>query len=203
MSIVALFFIRYNVPNRLYRESNLPSSSSSITSITLSKYHALILRNNEIIAVNLLDNTIIFDERLPSSDNFIGITSDIKNSTYWAYSADSIFEIAVTDEDRDIWRIYLEQNRFDEALRLARTPKEQDAVAIANGEFLLQNNSFFEAANVLGKSSKPFESVAIRFMETKKSDALRRYLIVKLSAYKPNVSLPSIEMYGRPKLTSV
>ncbi|KAK7206413.1 Pep3/Vps18/deep orange family-domain-containing protein [Myxozyma melibiosi] len=172
--------------SKLYPESSLPSSPASISSITLTKYHVLILRDHEILAVNLLDNTIVFDERLPASDRFIGVTSDVKNSTYWAYSTDSIFEITVTDEDRDIWRIYLEQNRFDEALRLARTPKEQDAVAIANGEFLLENNSFLEAANVLGQSSKPFESVAIQFVEKKKIDALRRYLSVKLSSYKPS-----------------
>ncbi|KAJ8099762.1 Pep3/Vps18/deep orange family-domain-containing protein [Lipomyces tetrasporus] len=170
--------------SKLYPESKLPSSSSPISCMTLTKYHALILRDNQILAVNLLDNTIVFDERLPYSDKFLGLTSDVKNSTYWAYSSDSIYEITVTNEDRDIWRIYLSQNRFDEAQRLAKTPRERDAVAVANGEFLLEQQSYLEAANVLGKSSKPFESVAIQLMENKKTDALRRYLIVKLGGYK-------------------
>ncbi|KAK9360136.1 Pep3/Vps18/deep orange family-domain-containing protein [Lipomyces starkeyi] len=172
--------------SKLYPESNLPSSSTSISCITLTKYHALILRDNQILAVNLLDSTIVFDERLPYSDKFLGLTSDVKNSTYWAYSSDSIYEITVTNEDRDIWRIYLSQSRFDEAQRLAKTPRERDAVAVANGEFLLENESYLEAANILGKSSKPFESVAIQLMEKNKTDALRRYLIVKLGGYKPS-----------------
>ncbi|KAK9333625.1 Pep3/Vps18/deep orange family-domain-containing protein [Lipomyces starkeyi] len=172
--------------SKLYPESSLPSSSTSISCITLTKYHALILRDNQILAVNLLDSTIVFDERLPYSDKFLGLTSDVKNSTYWAYSSDSIYEITVTNEDRDIWRIYLSQSRFDEAQRLAKTPRERDAVAVANGEFLLENESYLEAANILGKSSKPFESVAIQLMEKNKTDALRRYLIVKLGGYKPS-----------------
>ncbi|KAK9238240.1 Pep3/Vps18/deep orange family-domain-containing protein [Lipomyces kononenkoae] len=172
--------------SKLYPESSLPSSSSTISCITLTKYHALILRDNQILAINLLDNTTVFDERLPYSDKFLGLTSDIKNSTYWAYSSDSIYEITVTDEDRDIWRIYLSQRRFDEAMRMVKTPRERDAVAVANGQFLLENESYLEAANVLGKSSKPFESVAIQLMEKKKTDALRRYLIVKLGGYKPS-----------------
>ncbi|KAK9370947.1 Pep3/Vps18/deep orange family-domain-containing protein [Lipomyces kononenkoae] len=170
--------------SKLYPKSNLPSSSAPISCITLTKYHTLILRDNQILAVNLLDNTIVFDERLPYSDKFLGLTSDIKNSTYWAYSSDSIYEVTVTDEDRDVWQIYLSHRRFDEAMRMAKTPRERDAVAIANGVFLLENESYLEAANVLGKSSKPFESVAIQLMEKKKSDALRRYLIVKLGGYK-------------------
>ncbi|KAK9450847.1 Pep3/Vps18/deep orange family-domain-containing protein [Limtongia smithiae] len=170
--------------SKLYPESMLPSSTEHITAITLTRYHVLILRDNHIFAVNLLDSSIVFDERLPDSERFLGLASDVKTSTYWAYSAASIYEITANNEDRDIWKIYLNQNRFDEALRLSRTPRNRDAVAVANGEFLLENKSFFEAANVLGKSSKPFESVAIQFMELKKTDALRRYLMVKLSGYK-------------------
>ncbi|KAK9459030.1 Pep3/Vps18/deep orange family-domain-containing protein [Lipomyces oligophaga] len=175
--------------SRLYPESNLPERAVPILGITLTKYHVLILRDSEIFAVNLLDSTVVFDERLSGGERLLGITSDSKSSTYWAYSSENIYEITVTDEDRDVWKIYLEQARFDEALRLARTPRERDTVATAHGDFLLDNKSFFEAANVLGKSSKPFETVAIRFMELKKSDALRRYLVVKLGGYKPKQTM--------------
>ncbi|KAK9468292.1 Pep3/Vps18/deep orange family-domain-containing protein [Lipomyces arxii] len=172
--------------SKLLPQSALSNSSALISSITLTKYHVLILRESQILAVNLLNGKTVFDERLPYSERFLGITSDVKNSTYWAYSTDSIYEVTVTDEDRDIWQIYLRQKRFDEAQRLAKTPVERDAVAVANGEFLLENESYLEAANVLGKSSKPFESVAIQFMEKKRLDALRRYMIVKLGTYKPS-----------------
>lgn len=178
--------------SKLYPESKLPPGQGPISSITLSKYHILILKDNEIFAVNMLDGKLIFHERLPYNEKFLGLTSDLKNSTYWTYSSENIYEITVTREDRDIWKIYLSKKRFDEALRMAKYPQEKDSVAVANGEFLLVNNSFIEAANVLGRSSKPFESVSIVFLENKKSDALRRYLIVKLSGMKPAVNIYSL-----------
>ncbi|KAK9457880.1 Pep3/Vps18/deep orange family-domain-containing protein [Dipodascopsis uninucleata] len=175
--------------SKLLPESKLPSNSSSINSIALTKYHILILRANEILAVNLLDGSIVFEEQLSYNENIICITSDVKSSTFWIYSSESIYEITVLDEERDIWKIYLQQKSFDNALRFAKTEKQRDAVAIANGEFLIKNESYFEAANVLGKSSKAFESVAITFMELKRMDALRRYLVIKINGYKPTATM--------------
>ncbi|KAK9470374.1 Pep3/Vps18/deep orange family-domain-containing protein [Dipodascopsis tothii] len=171
--------------SRLFPESRLPQGQNPIQSVALTKYHILVLKDNEIFAINMLDGKLVFHDRLPYTEKFVGLMADRKSSTFWTYSSENIYEITVTREDRDIWRIYLAQKRFDEALRMAKYPQEKDAVAIANGEFLLENSSFIEAANVFGKSTKPFESVAISFLELQRADALRQYLVVKLAGLKP------------------
>ena len=40
--------------------------------------------------------------------------------TYWVFTDQSIFELGVTNEHRDVWKIYLEQGKYDIALQYAK-----------------------------------------------------------------------------------
>ena len=40
--------------------------------------------------------------------------------TYWVFTDQSLFELVVANEDRDVWKIYLEKEQFDTALRYAK-----------------------------------------------------------------------------------
>lgn len=40
--------------------------------------------------------------------------------TYWVFTDQSLFELVVANEDRDVWKIYLEKEQFDIALRYAK-----------------------------------------------------------------------------------
>ena len=48
------------------------------------------------------------------------MTSDPVEKTYWAYSDASLFELTVTREGRDMWRVYLDRHDHDRALQLAQ-----------------------------------------------------------------------------------
>lgn len=48
-----------------------------------------------------------------------GLTADTVRKTYWVYTDQSIWEIGVTNEHRDVWKIYLEKGKFDAALQYA------------------------------------------------------------------------------------
>ena len=49
-----------------------------------------------------------------------GLAADPVRKTYWAYTDQSIFELVVNNESRDVWQIYLAQQKFDTALRYAK-----------------------------------------------------------------------------------
>lgn len=53
-------------------------------------------------------------------ENFIGIAADHAAGTFWIYSDTSVSEIVVTDEDRDLWEIFLEKKSFTSALNFAK-----------------------------------------------------------------------------------
>jgi hypothetical protein len=40
--------------------------------------------------------------------------------TYWVYTDQSLFELIVGNEDRDVWKINLQKENFDVALRYAK-----------------------------------------------------------------------------------
>lgn len=45
---------------------------------------------------------------------------DAMRNTVWAWAHDSIYEINVHDEARDVWRIYMDRGQYDVALQYCK-----------------------------------------------------------------------------------
>lgn len=160
-------------------------TQESIIGVVLSQWHVLCLVEGRIVALQNLDNHIIYDQAvLEPGESPLCLLADQKKNTYWLFTNQDIFEIVVTDEDRDVWRIMLREQNFGLASQYAKTPSQKDAVAMASGDYLISKGRYSEAASVYGKSSRPFEQVALTFIDHGEHDALRTYLMTKLSAYK-------------------
>ncbi|TAQ90432.1 hypothetical protein B7494_g1230 [Chlorociboria aeruginascens] len=187
--------------NKIYSEakllprSQLPVGENStgrkkpiqdnIDSVALTQWHILHLVGGRVIAVNRLDDQVVFDQVvLDQGQQALGLCADQQKNTFWLFTTEDIFEIVVTDEDRDVWKVMLRTEHFDAALRYAKGPVQKDAVATASGDYLASKGSYLEAAGVYGKSSKPFEQVALLFVDNDQQDALRKYLLTKITIYK-------------------
>lgn len=48
------------------------------------------------------------------------LSTDLLRRTYWLHTDQSIFELVIQDEDRDVWKTYLARSNWDEALRHAK-----------------------------------------------------------------------------------
>jgi hypothetical protein len=161
------------------------SSTDNIDAFALTQWHVVALVGNRVVAANRLTGSIVYDRViLDPGQKAVSLCVDIQKSTFWLFTSQEIFEIVVRDEDRDIWKIMLQTQQFDAALRYAHSPAEKDAVATASGDYLISKGLFDEAAGVYGKSSKPFEEVALAFIDNNQPDALRKYLLAKLNTYK-------------------
>ena len=157
----------------------------AIESIALSQWHILFLVEGRIVALQRLDECVVYDQVvLEPGDNALCLLADQKKNTYWLFTKQDIFEIVITDEDRDVWKIMLNSQQFGLASQYAKTPPQKDAVAMASGDHLIAKGRYLEAANVYGKSSRPFEQVALTFIDHGEQDALRKYLSAKLATYK-------------------
>lgn len=53
-------------------------------------------------------------------DKAIGLSADPVSRTFWVFTDQSILEVVVRNEDRDVWRAKLEKGEFAEALRFTR-----------------------------------------------------------------------------------
>ncbi|KAI4145139.1 MAG: hypothetical protein LQ340_006392 [Diploschistes diacapsis] len=173
--------------SKIIERSKIPPSESAsgrkrpsrdpITAIALSQWHVLCFVEGRIVAINRLSQEIVYDQTiLGGNKTALGLVADQKKGTLWLFTAHEIFEIAIGDEDRDIWKIMLKEKRFDAALQFARGPSQKDAVATASGDYLVKKGQFLEAASVYGRSSKAFEEVALTFVDNDQQDALRKIL---------------------------
>lgn len=175
--------------SKLFSKAAIPTMKSPITSVALTQYHVIILCGTDIYAINRLDDSVVFQEAIVDpGTKVLGLCSDVKKSTFWVFTTAEIFEVVVTEEERDVWRIQLAENSFEAAMRFAKYPIQKDEVAVAHGDHLVAHGKYVEAAGVYGKSSKNFEEVALTFLENGEQDALRMYLLAKLTTLKQSVS---------------
>ncbi|KAF2457272.1 Pep3/Vps18/deep orange family-domain-containing protein [Lineolata rhizophorae] len=180
---------------KLLPRTALPASQSAmrsarggqdpVKSMVLTQWHILQLVEGRIIATNRLDETVVLNQSiLEEGQNAIGLVADLTKNTFWLFTEQEIFEIVVNDESRDVWKIMLKQQQFEAASRYAKTSFQKDAVATASGDYLVGKGQFQEAALVYGRSTKPFEQVALTFIDNDEQDALRKYLLTKLQHLK-------------------
>ncbi|KAL8927938.1 MAG: hypothetical protein Q9208_002013 [Pyrenodesmia sp. 3 TL-2023] len=156
-----------------------------IAGILLTQWHLLSFVEGRIVATQRLDEKIVYDQVvLEAGEEMLCLLSDQKKNTFWLFTTQEIYEIVVTEEDRDVWKVMLAAQKFDQASRYARSPAQKDAVATASGDYLIRKQQYLDAASVYGKSSRSFEQVALTFIDHGEQDALRRYLLTKISTYK-------------------
>ena len=170
------------------RDRRKPADDSN-SGMVLSQWHVLCLVEGRVMAIQRLNQRVIYDQSVPMhGGSVLCLLTDQKQNTYWLFTTQNIFEIILTDEDRDVWKIFLEDEQFSLASQYAKLPSQKDIVATASGDYLISKGRYHEAANVYGKSSRPFEQVALIFIDHGERDALRRYLLTKIASY-PKTSI--------------
>ena len=146
--------------------SRKKAAPETVEAVALTQWHILHLIGGRVVAINRLDDTVVFDQVvLDPGQKAVGLYADQQKNTFWLFTDREIYEILARDEDRDVWRVMLKNQHFDAALRYAKSPAQKDAVATASGDWLIGRKMYAEAASVYGKSSKAFEQVALTFIE--------------------------------------
>lgn len=141
--------------------------------------------------------------------------------TYWAYTDQSLFELIVGNEDRDIWKINLQKENFDVALKYAKvstniicysrfdmfwkqTAGQRDLIFASHAQALLKTKRYFPAAQAFAQCSIPFEDVALKFLDVNERDALRSYLMLRLEQTRKSVrvgqSFNFVETYDENRM---
>ncbi|KAJ7293441.1 Pep3/Vps18/deep orange family-domain-containing protein [Mycena rebaudengoi] len=160
--------LAYPVP---FTSSSPPGVTEKPSSIALTEFHFVLLYGDRVVGVCNLDKKQTYEESLPLKQN---------EQTYWVYTDQSLFELVVDNEDRDVWKIYLHQGQFDVALRYAKTASQRDHVLSAQANAFFAEGRYFQAAQCYAQCSVTFEEVALKFLDVGERDSLRSYLISRL-----------------------
>ncbi|KAJ1669832.1 tethering complex subunit, partial [Spiromyces aspiralis] len=108
------------------------------------------------------------------------LVTDPIEQTYWVYNPFALYEVGIADEDRDVWRIYLQRNQFDLATKYAHDSAERDLVLRAQANYCFSNKQYNQSADYFAQSTMSFEETVLKFVQIHNNEALQRYLEAKL-----------------------
>ncbi|KAA1109993.1 hypothetical protein PGT21_005921 [Puccinia graminis f. sp. tritici] len=151
-----------------------------------TEYHIVLLFPDRIQIVCRLDGRTVHEEilDLKPGERIRAITTDSVDQTYWLYSEESIFELIVKNEGRDIWKVYLARKDFEKALSHVDMAIDRDKILVSQADHYLETGKYISAAQIYAQCSKPFEEVVLGFIDRGERDALRYYLISRLERLK-------------------
>ncbi|KAJ6244820.1 vacuolar protein sorting-associated protein [Anaeramoeba flamelloides] len=128
-----------------------------------TEFHFLLVYPHEISIVSRLNSQIVERATLDSTQKqtFIGITHDKIRDLIFAYTSKQIFRLYVDDEDRNIWKIYLDLSKFDLALEHCKSSNQKDQVYKAQATHHYKNKKYSQSAGLFGNTNIPFEEYEI------------------------------------------
>ncbi|XP_031249289.1 vacuolar sorting protein 18 isoform X2 [Pistacia vera] len=157
------------------------------SSMAVSEFHFLLLLGNKVKVVNRISEQIIeelqFDQTSESMPKgIIGLCSDATAGIFYAYDQNSIFQVSVNDEGRDMWKVYLDMKEYAAALANCRDPLQRDQVYLVQAEAAFAAKDFLRAASFYAKINYilSFEEITLKFISVSEQDALRTFLLRKL-----------------------
>ncbi|KAA8528729.1 hypothetical protein F0562_036084 [Nyssa sinensis] len=157
------------------------------SSLAVSEFHFLVLIGNKVKVVNRISEQIIeelqFDQAQESvSRGIIGLCSDASASLFYAYDQNSIFQVSVNDEGRDMWKVYLDLKEYAAALASCHDAIQRDQVYLEQAEAAFSAKDFLRAASFYAKINYilSFEEITLKFIGVGEQDALRTFLLRKL-----------------------
>jgi len=170
--------------------SNNDMSAEVPLSIALTEFHFILLYKERVKAICQLNDQVVFDDIIPlkAGEEVRTMTVDNVKNTFWIYTDSSIFELIVSREDRDVWKLYLEKQQFDTALQYVKNPAQRDKVLTTQAEHYFSQKRYLLSASYYAESTVPFEEVALKFVERDERDALRKYLLNKLDKLRRQVN---------------
>ncbi|XP_022952155.1 vacuolar protein sorting-associated protein 18 homolog [Cucurbita moschata] len=169
--------------------SKLTENSGSVkpSSLAVSEFHFLLLIGNKVKVVNRINEQIVeelqFDqtaEAIPRG--ILGLCSDATAGLFYAYDQNSIFQVSVNDEGRDMWKVYLDMKEYTASLAHCRDSLQRDQVYLAQAEEALASRDYLRAASFYAKINYilSFEEITLKFISASEQDALRTFLLRKL-----------------------
>lgn len=135
-------------------------------SILITQFHIIFLFRQHLAIVNLINATVVMSCPLPKSK--FGATRklgvDETNNSYWLLTDTSLYEIFVSNEGKDIWRLYLTQGDYENAYLHCTHPQQSKIVSTVHADALFQLGDYTTAAQQYIRSTRTFEAVCMKYL---------------------------------------
>lgn len=136
-----------------------------------------------MIVISKITSNIVHTEYF--SDNIWGMQYNNVLNEIYLYSSKNLYKLEIKNEDRDVWKAYLEKEEFEKALEHCRKKNLPFVRKVAR----IYANYLFEkgdknAAVKFAESDENFEEVALKFLINGDYDSLKSnydYLLFELT----------------------
>jgi vacuolar protein sorting-associated protein 18 len=199
------------------------SERGALLSMTVTEFHFLLLYQYCLCACTRITHEIVYEQELIPTihGNAKGIVRDPRGNI-WLFSKNSLFQIQLEREDRNVWKLYLQQAKagdgreFEFAFQHAKTAEQQNLVRALQADHYFNRSDYIVAARYYAKTKRSFEEVSLKFISNTNNasnlsnplklinlkKALKIYLIEKLKFLPSNdktqktiLSMWLVEMY--------
>ncbi|KAL3236878.1 hypothetical protein MRX96_022133 [Rhipicephalus microplus] len=156
-------------------------------SMVLTEFHTLVLFNDRLRAYCLLNEELVFEDVFPEMyGRAVGLARDPVQGKIWAFSELAVYRYTVSNEDRNVWEVYLKNCQYDLAKKHCKgDPQKLDQVLTKHAEDLFAKK---EVRELYAQTRASFEEVSLKFLqcaEEDNEDSLRRFLLQKLKGLRP------------------
>ena len=161
-----------------------------------TRHHALIVDGGRVLAFNRVSGGLVqaLTPRSATRANSgtpapllprRALAADPASGALYVAGADTLLEATAADEGRDMWRVFGARGDYAAAARAATTRAARDAVALAEADAAFEAGDRGRAAVLYGRaltSDPPFEEVALKFVDSRDTDALTSLLAARVAA---------------------
>ena len=188
MNSVGMFF--GSLPKSAYDEIYVglmkpiqrPKRIETLVGIGMTSYHLYFLGTFNLVIVSKISqqvvHTIDFEKR--SGYEMVGMVFDERSHSFFAWSHKFIYQIVIEQEDRDVWKYYIDQHLFDDAIKFCESTGSKALFKVKGmyGDFLYTQGKTVEAAEAYALSEYSFEETALKLRSD--NAALQKYLETRL-----------------------
>ncbi|XP_054729597.1 vacuolar protein sorting-associated protein 18 homolog [Anastrepha obliqua] len=176
-NLISFDYKQYKYLSYEQRRQNAPRA------LALTEYHALLLYSDHITGICLLNEKVVYEEYFHEQmGKLLNLMRDPFTGIIYVYTEKFFFNFKITDEQRDIWRIYLDKGQYDLAeIYAAEQPEHLDTVLTKKADAAFEKGDYNIAADFYAESSKPFEQVSLKFMKLENKKPIIRYVKKRLA----------------------
>lgn len=142
--------------------------------------------SDRVKVISLLNQELVYQDFYSEAHGRLkNIVKDFKRKTIWAVTDKAIFRYKVIREERHVWRIYCDKEKFDLAKEYClNNPAYLDIINVNQAELLFSKGDYERSAEIFADTQSSFETICLKFLEVEKIDALKVYLSKRLESVK-------------------
>lgn len=156
--------------------------------IVVTEFHILLAYADMVKGVCLLNEEVVYEDNYNEAfGKLVNILKDSRTGDIWVISETAVFQYKVTREERNVWKIFADNQQFELAKKYSRGNEVcYNQVLIKEADMLFDKKKYELSAQIYAEAESSFEEICLKYIQADQQDALKIFLRRKLDNLKPS-----------------